>query len=195
MRKIKILAIITAILFLLINTNYFWQSLFGEWIMLVWVIMVITFIYLVISALSQIFLTIREKLKFKQRVYLLSFMLPILVLIYLKPFGIIDFYKFEKEDKLTAYQVSTANCSVTLKLKDDNRFLIRNVCFILSEEDGKYILKKDTIKFDYTKYARGDKLFKFGILDTTKKTVYMYTSDNDKYPYPMRIIKNRLKAH
>ena len=193
MRKIKTLAIITAILFLLLNTIYFWQKLFGEWIMLVWMVMIPTFIFLVISALWQIFLTISEKLKFKPRIYLLSFMIPVLVLIYLTPFGIIDFYKFEKEDKLTAYQVGTANCSVTLKLKDDHDFIIRNICFVLSEEGGKYILKKDTIKFEYAKYARGDKFFKFGILDTAQKTVYMYRSDNDKYPYPMHITKNRLK--
>jgi hypothetical protein len=193
MSKIKSLLIATAALFLLVNTSYFWSSLIGLFLIYIYLVLGIGFIYLVFSVFGQVITLLKEKLKFRLRMYLTSVMILLLILIYFYPFGIINFYKFEGEDKLTAYQRGVANGTTTLKLRANNKFILRSFFILVNDESGKYVLKGDTIKFDYIFNVLRYERFKFGVLDTASKTIYMYRSVNDKQPYPMHVIKNNLK--
>ena len=96
----------------------------------------------------------------------------ILLLTFLKPNGLVDFEKFESENILIAQREGAANCMTTLKLKKNNKFTEKTVCFGMSEINGDYKYRNDTIFFEnvnlnmeeneFYKYAviRPSKLFK-----------------------------------
>jgi hypothetical protein len=138
-------------------------------------------------------LAVKERFKDRIRLYIIMAMAILLTLIFLKPFGMINFSELESKDKLTAFQEGTANCGTTLHLKEDNRFIFRSFCFGPDEVSGKYNYKSDTIKFDYSTVSERYAQFKFGVIQQSGKSIYLYRSANDPQPYPLNIIKGKIK--
>ncbi len=83
-----------------------------------------------------------------------------------KPFGLIDFDKLEGENILIAQTEGAANCTSTLKLKDNFVFKERIVCFGVSEIKGTYKISNDTIYFDYSETTSPEnKKYEFAVVE------------------------------
>ena len=123
----------------------------------------------------------------------------LLGLIAIKPFGIVNFEKFEGKDLFIGWQEGTANCSTTLKLKENKKFTITSFCFGEDKIRGTYSLKGDTIKLKFSSLDSMIKSYEYGIYKPyagpNKKIVgeiLMYTSKKDTMPYPLTVFKNEL---
>ena len=88
----------------------------------------------------------------------------------------------------------------TFKLKKDNKFVERSVCFGVTETKGNYQLKGDTIFFSNVSLGRGDKdYYEFAIIKKSdsqnKKTLgdlIRYKNHSDTTGHELWIIKNDL---
>ena len=96
----RALFIITGIFFLLVHTRYYLEDLFTTngfpFIEVVSVfILFLVFIILVISFLFHVEKAFKEKFNSRSRLYLIIFMLFALGVTVWRPFGLVDFGKFE----------------------------------------------------------------------------------------------------
>lgn len=119
----------------------------------------------------------------------------ILTLIFFKPFGVIDFEKLEGKDLLIAQSEGAANCLLTLKLKDNNTFTEKSVCFGVTKINGNYKIRQDTIFFENTNESYAE----FAVLkNSTSKTdsqkLYLVKYENlkDTSRYRLAVIRNKI---
>lgn len=176
---------LTLILFLIINTSYFWEGEFGILTFPIFIILFILFFLLCAELIRQIYISIRDKFAEKRRNFLLVFMIISLTLILIKPTGIINFEKLEGENFYFAQAEGAANCTSTLKLKKSNKFIYESICFGMEKTKGNYVIDKNTIyfkNFDKDKFQ-----FKFGKISNS--TIDLYREKNDKNPFSIPIIK------
>lgn len=197
MRRYKYLIISTVILFLLINTQYYWNGLTFGFDLILMLFYFIAFLVLAICLLRQLFLMVEERFKNRPRVYTILIMGGLLALIFAKPLGVIDFEKFEGKDLFVATREGVANCTTTLKLKENNKFSLMSICFGKDKMRGTYSINKDTIKLKFLSLSGIANRYEFGIYksDTSKKymgEILLYTSKKDTMPYPLIVLKNEL---
>ncbi len=125
----------------------------------------------------QFFLAIKEKFNDRQRLLIIGVLTTVLALAFFKPEGLINFNRLEENDILIALREGAANCMTIFKLKENNKFTEKSVCFGMTEIKGDYILKNDTIFFENVKLGRGeDEFYKFAIIRPSK-----FNKDNDHF--------------
>lgn len=183
-----------------INTSYFWQPLIG--ILAIPIFLLLIGLYLVLTGLliGQLFFSIREKFTDKQRLLVIALLATVLTLTIVKPTGLINFDKLEGEDLLIAQREGSANCMITFKLKENNKFLERNVCFGVTEVRGDYQLVGDTIIFSNVKLGRNQsEYFRFATIKPARVKfpdrigcLIRYKDANDTTGQEIWIIKNEL---
>jgi hypothetical protein len=167
--KNKGLIITTIIFFLLVNTTYYWQSKLGLLAFPAFLFLVVVFFVLLILLLLQLFLAIKEKFSDRQRLLIIAMLTIVLVLAFFNPAGIIDFERFEGSDILIAQREGAANCMTTFKLKENNKFTEKSVCFGMTEIKGDYKLKNDTIFFENVELGRDEnEFYKFAVIRPSK---------------------------
>ena len=167
--KNKGLLLTTVIFFLLVNTKYFWEAKLGLYAFPVFLILVVIYLVLGIALVRQIYFSIKEKRTDKKRLLTIGLLTFVILVTFLRPFGIIDFDKFEGKSILIAESEGAANCMTTLKLKEDFTFKERIVCFGVSETKGNYRLQNDTIYFDNVSVGRNKKdFYKFAVVKPSK---------------------------
>ena len=189
--KYKVLLISTIIFFLLINTTYYWEGKLGIFAMLSTLLIIISFLTLAVLLFKQIYLSIKEKFKDKQRIIVIVILFLTLTLSLLFPEGLVNFERFESRSILIAHQEGVANCTVTLKLKLNKRFSERIICFWITETTGNYHLKGDTIFLNYdSKTRQGSEKYKFAIIRHME--IREFKNYSDTIGYPLVIIKNEL---
>jgi len=176
---------LTLILFLIINTSYYWEGEFGIFAFPIFIILFILFFLLCIELIRQIYISIRDKFTEKRRNFLLTFMFITLTLIIIKPTGIINFEKLEGENLYFAQAEGAANCTSTLKLKKSNKFIYESICFGMERTKGNYIIEKNIIYFK--NYDKEEFQFVFGKINET--TIDLYREKKDKNPFSIPIIK------
>ena len=179
------------------NLSHFWDGKLGIWAVPVFVLLIIVFIVLSILCFIQIAKAVKEKFSNGSRVWSVVVMVLCLSLVYIKPKGIIDFEKYEGEDLLVASREGAANCTITLKLKDNHNFKEKSVCFGVTEVTGKYTVRNDTIFFTDVKVPRGDEeSYEFAVLKKMKnsdvKSLFRYRNMNDTIGNELWITKNEL---
>lgn len=152
--KNKGILVFTIIFFLLVNTTQLWEGKIGLFAMMTFIIMIIYFLVLLVLLIGQIFKSYSEKFKERKRLVLIGVMTFILTTSFLFPQGIINFSQFESESLFIAQREGTANCMTTLKLKANNKFIERNVCFGITEITGDYRISGDTIYFENVSLGR-----------------------------------------
>ena len=163
--KNKALLLTAFILFLIINTSYYWESLLGHFTFLIYLLLAIAYIIVTILLVKQIIFAIKEKFSDRIRTVNIGAITLLLTLIFIKPFGLINFGKFESNSIFIAQTEGAANCSTILKLKDDFTFRERNVCFGINEINGKYHIKNDTIFFQSTNTnTKEEDFYEFAII-------------------------------
>ena len=176
----------TIVVFILINTAYFWEGKLGIGAILVFLILFCIIFILLIEYIRQIYNSIRDKFSLKDRNILIIVMGILLALIGIKPLGIIKYDILRGKDVLIAEREGAANCMIYLKLKDTNNFTYESFCFGINRSFGKYKIEDDTIYF-----ADIDNNFEYNFAvirtDTIKNNVYkdnilMYRNKTDKKP-------------
>lgn len=198
--KNKGLIITTIIFFILVNTTYYWEGKLGLFAFPAFLVLTVVYFGLAVVLLRQFYLAIKEKFREKQRFILIALLTAVLTLIFLKPFGLIDFDKFEGKDFLVAEREGAANCMTTFKLKEDNKFIESNVCFGVTEIKGNYKLRNDTIYFENVVLGRHiDEFYQFAVIrpsiynnDGKHFDLVRYKSINDTTGHILWITKNEL---
>ncbi len=196
----KRLFIATLVFFLIINTANLWEGQLG---MLHLVLIVFLFFYfLVISGflVGQFFAVYDERFKDKRRLYLVFFMLFTLVSTGLYPGGLINFGKWGSQTVFVAQMEGAASCTTTLKLKKDNTFVKRVICFGITDSKGSYRLMGDTIFFFDVASGRNEgKFYKYAVLKRPDikspdnlGDLECYDRLTDTTGIPMMIIKDEL---
>jgi len=198
--KQKGLFITTILFFLIVNTNYFWEGKLGLFAFPVDFLLVIVFLVLGFLLLRQLFFAFREKFIDKQRLVIIGILVVVVTVTVLKPNGLINFDKLQGKDLLVAEREGAANCMTTLKLKENNTFTERTVCFGVMEIKGNYELKGDTIFFKNIGFVRHESgYYKFAVIrkSDSERTKYlgdivMYKSYSDTTGRDLWITKNEL---
>lgn len=179
------------------NLNHFWEGKMGIWAFPIFIILAILFLVLAVICLIQIGKGFKEKFSNRNRNWTIGIMGISLGLIFLKPSGIINFDRLEDKDLFIAQREGAANCMTTFKLKPNNKFKDRSVCFGVSEARGNYEIKNDTIFFSDVSVPRGDEeYYKFGILKKSKyrdeEALFRYRSRSDTIGNELWITKNEI---
>lgn len=197
--KNKGLIISTLLFFLIVNTNYFWEGKLGIVVFPIFLILVLVFIVLSILLLGQLIKGIKEKFSDKTRNVTIGIITTILILVFLKPNGLIKFDKFNGTDILIAQREGVANCMTTIKLKENMTFRERRVCFGVTEIKGTYELRNDTIFFENIEYGRNEnEFYEFAVIKPSKINpdkfdFVRFKNKNDTIVHELWIVKNELK--
>ncbi|MDB5158212.1 MAG: hypothetical protein JWR50_2919 [Mucilaginibacter sp.] len=202
MPKIKPALFITILLFILLNTTYYWEGQLGIWAIPAFSLVIICFVALAIHMIFQIYLAIKEKRKNTERLYIIIIMAVLLSLIVFRPYGLVDFDKLEGKDLLIANRKGVASCTITLKLKTRNKFYLQEICFGIDKLEGTYEIQHDTIKFHYKADRMVKKRYDFATIeklntkDNNNITSYinLFKSAKDTTPMKLTIVMDRLKA-
>ena len=195
--KNKSLIITTILLFLVVNLNHFWEGKLGILAFPVFIFLALVFLILAIIGIIQIGKSINEKFVNKTRNWTIGIMLIGLGLIFIKPGGIINFDRLEGENLFIAQREGAANCMIILKLKTNNKFKERSVCFGVSEVRGDYEIKNDTIFFSNVSVPRGDEeYYEYAIIQQSKyndeKALFRYRNTADSTGNVLSITKNEI---
>ena len=183
------------------NSSYLWESKLDLWAFPVFIFLMLVYLVLAVILLYQIYWMIKERFKNRNRNIIVGTMSLCLVLIYFWPNGVINFDRLEGKDLLVAGREGAANCTTTLKLKSNNKFIEKNICFGMSEVRGDYSLRGDSIFFSNVKLGRGEKeYFQFAVIQPSdfqnEKIIgelKRFMNYNDKFPHDLFITKNELK--
>ena len=163
------LLITTIIFFLIVNTTYYWEGKLGNFAFPAFLILLTAFLGFGVALIRQIYFLVKEKFALKKRLINIGIITLVLTLTFLKPFGLIDFEKFEGDNILIAEREGAANCVTILKLKDNFTFSERSVCFSVTETKGNFYLQNDTIYFDNVSVGRQEnKFYKFAVIVPSK---------------------------
>ncbi|TSD66560.1 hypothetical protein FFF34_003905 [Inquilinus sp. KBS0705] len=189
------LLIATIILFLLLNTAYYWEGLLSFLLIPATLLMALCYVVIIIYLLGELFRLIRGRFKDRIRLYQTGVIIVLMILIGIRPLGIINFDKLEGKDLFIADREGAANCTITLKLKANSKFYINSVCFGVDKYWGTYQIVKDTIKFNFR--TTNENSFKYAVFKPAKSSkdvsyVTLYRLKNDKLPLALAVEKNDL---
>lgn len=126
--------------------------------------------------------------------------MSVLALSFFYPGGLINYEKFESDSILIAQREGAANCMTTFKLKENNKFSERSVCFGVSQITGDYELINDTIFFSNVVLPRHEKeYYKYAIIQPSRLKIInnnydlvRYSNENDTTGHTLWIIKNEI---
>lgn len=199
MKEFRLL--ITAfIFFVLINTTHYWNGMLGFWAFPVTLILIILYLFLFVKFFYHLTQLFKERFKNGFRILVTIVLGVVLFVTFLFPAGVIDFEKYEGKDLLIAQAEGAANCMTTLKLKEGNKFVERNVCFGVREVKGHYKIKRDTIFFDRIDYPKSGDYYSFAVIKQSDSTelnalgnLIRFKDYKDTVGKKLPIIKNILK--
>lgn len=200
--KSKKLIVTTIIFFLTVNTTYYWEGKIGIFLIPVLLILIVMYLGLVLLLLTQISILISENFTNKSRLINVILLALVLTLTFFYPLGLFDFDKLEGENILIAEREGSANCMITLKLKDNFTFKSRSVCFGVTETKGEYHLQNDTIYFDNTNLqSHGNEFYAFAVIEPSKFgkdgenfNLQCYSDLTDTVGFELQIIKNEINS-
>lgn len=195
--KNKALITTTIVFFLIVNLKHFWEGKMGGIAFLMFIFLTIVFFVLAIICVVQIGIGFREKFVNKHRNWTIGVMILGLGLVFLKPNGIINFDQLEGEDLFVAQREGVANCMTIFKIKPNNQFKERAVCFGISEARGNYFIRNDTIFFSEVSVSPGDEAYyEFAIVKKSKYSdkdaLFRYRNSADTIGNELWITKNEL---
>jgi hypothetical protein len=118
------ISIYSILLLVIVNTSFFWENLPGIFDLIILGLTFIGFIVLFLVSISQIIKGFKEKFKNQIRIINICISSIVLVLIYIYPFGFMNFEKIIYDDNLLFAQYEgVANGTVSLKFKKDDIFI------------------------------------------------------------------------
>lgn len=141
----KYTLILSISFFVIVSTSYFLEKWLGFLLMPITIILFLLFGILAINLVVLFIQLILHKFKDREKLKTAITSLLILIAVFFFPFGLIDFEQLEGEDYIIAQREGSANCTTTLKVKENNEFVLKHICFGSEEERGTYTIKGDTI--------------------------------------------------
>lgn len=195
--KNRIQVIISILLFFIVNTQCFWEVNAGKYYLGIFMVLLIIFFVLVCILVLEIFISVFEKFSNPNRNLTIVTMTIFLGMIYLFPNGLINCYKSEGENLFVAQREGAANCNTVFKIKPQNRFTERTVCFGIEEISGLYYLKEDTIFFTDVKCSRENQdYFEYALFKKSefsqREELFRYENRKDTVGIELWITKNDL---
>ena len=200
MLRNKPLLINAIILFIFINTSYYWGGYVGHSIILFAILTLIDYMVLLVGLIYQLFLLAKNWQVNKTWAWKLLIVSGLLVTIALKPDGVIDYEKFGSKDVLFAQRIGAASCASTLRLKYKGEFQFIETCFGVSESTGSYDVKNDTIYFKFSGQTFNRK-FEFGVYKPGEfhyhgingvGEILLFRSTKDTLPFILPVYKNHV---
>ncbi|WP_299531208.1 hypothetical protein [Ulvibacterium sp.] len=198
--KRKKLLLATIIFFLLINTTYFWIGETGILAMFIFILLFVSFLILAVVLIGQVYFLIKEEFKDGNRIWTVGILFFVLGSAAFFPTGIMDFEKLESESLLVAEREGTANCTTTLKLKKNKKFIEENICFGISETKGTYRIVNDTIYFENVSLGPHEsEFYEFATITKEKDfgnysgEILRFRNSSDTTGVALWILKNELK--
>lgn len=157
--KYKKQIILSVVFFLLVQTTYFWEPWLEFLGLLLVFLLVIVLMTLAGLFISHLVMLIKERFRNRQRIIVASVLLVTVSSTFLKPGGLIDFDRLAGKDLFIAMREGAADCQTVLKLKDNNTFVERDLCWGISEIKGSYVIKGDTVFFTNVKHNRANEKY------------------------------------
>lgn len=120
----------------------------------------------------------------------------LLFLIAYRPWGIIDFEKFQGKDIFIASRRGVASCETIFKLKTSGNFFQKSVCFGIEKANGFYSRNNDTIKFVYQESTPNALHFRYGIIKKDSfggkehESLVLYDTEHDSTRMKMEVSLN-----
>jgi len=184
MRNKFLVRFFIAFILLLYSTfSYFINTDFD---MSIFFICVLIYLFIFFDLIFQIYKSIKVKYTDKVRNYLCIFYALVLIIVFIKPKGIIDFEELGSKIILTGFYEGAASCTTTLKLKENNTYRLNSICFGSDTKIGKYVMRNDSIFFD----KKDDIPYSFGVIDDNSLDLYYKEySEKDDY-FNLMIIRN-----
>jgi hypothetical protein len=182
MKHRKLIFAIVAV-FIILNTQYFWERIFGVSAFVVILFLLFVTIICAILLLRQIIIAIVNKKIAVRKISIIAVSAILLFLIFYYPDGIINFRKLESKELLYAQREGAANCMTTFRLKQNKEFAERTVCFGIREIKGEYTFRNDTLIFKKADYD-----YKFALIKNSE--LLLYKNFKDSIPYSLTIITN-----
>jgi hypothetical protein len=178
------------------NTSYFWEYLPALFDMGIFLLLLLTIATLLPIAAYQVYKYLTEEHKVKFRLVNAGLIALLAVLTFYKPLGLIDFKKFEGEDILFAVAKTVANGTISIRLKEGNRFKKTINSFGVDNYWGSYEMINDTLKLHYDINTDSGKENDFATLEIPSDTsggnlgyVYYHTEGVSKRGVSMKIYK------
>lgn len=197
----KRLIILSGVFFLVVQTSYFWELWLESLSMLLVFLLFIVFMTLAGLFVSHLVMLIKERFRNRQRLIVAAVLFVAVSTTILKPAGLIDFDRLTGKDLFIAMREGSANCQSILKLKDNNTFVERDLCFGISEIKGNYSIKGDTIFFSNVKPNRSNRqYYMYSVIKRKNKIendyyksvgdLILYKDKKDTTGYKLWITKN-----
>lgn len=183
------ISIYSILLLVIVNTSFFWENLPGIFDLIILGLTFISFIVLFLVSISQIIKGFKEKFKNQIRIINICISSIVLVLIYIYPFGFMNFEKMIYDDNLLfARYEGVANGTVSLKFKKDDIFIEKSVFFDVENNIGNYEIKNDTIFLIFKKSSNFGEEKSFCIEDKEFKDNLLYFRNlKDTLPLRMKV--------
>lgn len=198
MLKYKTILISTLIFFLLVNTSQLWEGKIGLFAMITLLLLVVYFIALSIVFSIQLYKGFKEKFQLRKRLYVIGLLFFTLTTTLFFPGGMINYELFESKSVLIAQREGAANCMATLKLRENNTFTEKQICFGITEINGEYSRSGDTVFFKTTSPKRqGDEFYEYAIIKNENNNLFnldCYMNSTDSIGTWLTIIKNELDS-
>lgn len=200
----KKLFITTFIFFALVNSQYYWQPWLGAWAMFASLFLLLAFFALTGLLAYQFILLAAGSSRSRSKRVLVAVMTILLALTIYRPFGIINFESNDGSTLLEAKREGAANCMTTFKLKANGRFSERSVCFGITNTNGNYLLKADTVFFSAVEPGRAEEeYYQFAVIKNSgspvkglSQNLVLYKNYSDSLPHELWITINELvKKH
>jgi uncharacterized protein with PQ loop repeat len=187
--KKYIISIYSILLLVIVNTSFFWENLPVIFDLIILGLTFISFIVLFLVSISQIIKGFKEKFKNQIRIINICISSIVLVLIYIYPFGFMNFEKMIYDDNLLfARYEGVANGTVSLKFKKDNVFIEKSVFFGVEYNIGNYQIKNDTLFLVFKKSSNFGEEKSFCIEDKQFKDNLLYFRNlKDSLPLRMKV--------
>jgi hypothetical protein len=197
--KHRTLYIWTGLFFLIINTLYFWDGYLGVWSMVLTIGLLFYFLILAVVLLYQLVLLCIERFKSRSRIIVTGVLALVIGLTALRPRGIIPYNLLEGDDLFVAFREGSANCTSTLKLKEDHCFTHHSICFGVAEAKGAYAIKGDTVFFlNMFEHSREHQQYAFGVYSAPSPEssghggILLYKKIGDEMPLLLYVQQNNL---
>lgn len=187
----KLIIGIAVTFFLLVNTNDLWTDNLGFYSMIFSIILFLTFISLSITVIIQLFYSIKERFRKRERNLTNVILVFVLILIFFMLFGFLNIKKIESKDILVANREGVANYTTTLKLKESNEFTFSTICFGTWMTKGEFTLVEDTIFFNKVQLGREvESFFEFGIQDNENR-ITLFNHKQDTVGLRLKVIERK----
>ena len=192
--KNKSIIIASIFFFLLLKTSFLWEKLPGLWDMGIMAVLITGFFILKVVLLVQLVLVIKYKFRNKEKNINTLVLAVVLLTSFLFPYGVGEVITSEEPNVIFAQYEGVANCTETLKIRKNRKFIHTSICFGVDEYKGTCLIVGDTIKLQYEDEAPFFSKLAHGIIkldstnsETDKGLLLYYRNLNDKKPIPLMI--------